>query len=667
VKPALLLIDIQHDFLQREGLAPSPADLVLNTSRLLSAMRTSKVPVMHVHTIVRADGSDRMPHWKLQNIWACVEGTSGSHPPDELLPREDEPVVAKQFYSAFDAPELLPLLSDLDIDTIIVAGLYAHGCIRATVLDAYAKGYQVLVVSDCIASTETEHSALSRSWLESRAANYVSSDSLAEMLAYAPEQNQLANVTVAPMAVINSKPIISSHHSLWRHHNPSSHEEILIQVANADTVTIAHAIDSVSQAQIKWKPSPESRQSLLETWATLLEKHRDELTAMVVLETGKPVMDAVEEINRAVSHIKSTAQHLPDWLAWHSEHSSHRVHYCPVGTIALITPWNNPVAIPVGKIAPALAFGNGVIWKPALPTSRTSMTVLQHLLDAGLPESLIAVVYGDAKVAGNIIRHPGINAVSLTGSSRTGAEVAQLCGQHNKTLQAELGGNNAAIVMADTDIGTAAQALAKSAFSFAGQRCTATRRIIIDSAIYERFVASLLEAVKALNIGEPNDVSTQVGPLISAKQRISVIDVIEQAVKHHDCKLLCGGEIPKSFEHGYWYLPTVLEAPDADCPIVQDETFGPILVIQPASDFNDAIELCNKVRQGLVASIYTNDTELQQRFLISAQAGMLRINPTDFAIHPDAPFSGWKASGHGPPEHGQWDREFYSRVQVVYN
>ena len=307
-----------------------------------------------------------------------------------------------------------------------------------------------------------------------------------------------------------------------------------------------------------------------------------------------------------------------------------------------------------------------MVWKPALATSRTTLAVLQCLLKAGLPNSLIATVFGNANVAKKIIKHPSIDAVSLTGSSQTGAQVERLCAQHNKAFQAELGGNNAVIVLSDADIDIAAQALAKSAFSFAGQRCTATRRIIVEASIRDAFVVKLLAAVKTINIGAPDEASTQIGPLISAEQRNRVAHVVEQALQQTDCQLLSGGNIVESLQQGYWYQPTVIEAGSADSSIVQDETFGPVLVIQLANDFDEAIMLCNNVKQGLAASIYTDNVELQQRFIASAQAGMLRINPAEFIIHPDAPFLGWKASGIGPPEHGLWDREFFSRAQVIY-
>ncbi|MCK4705174.1 MAG: aldehyde dehydrogenase, partial [Gammaproteobacteria bacterium] len=401
-------------------------------------------------------------------------------------------------------------------------------------------------------------------------------------------------------------------------------------------------------------------------WAAEMEKCQQEIINLIVLETGKPLTDAIEEFSRAISHIRSTVNNLQQWLCWQSAEPSQQTRYCAVGNIALITPWNNPVAIPVGKIAPALAFANGVIWKPALPTSRTTMLVLQCLLNTGLPNSLIAVIFGDAQVAKKIIKHPDIDAVSLTGSSQTGALVAKLCGQYNKAFQAELGGNNAAIVMADADIDASAQALAKSAFSFAGQRCTATRRVIVEASVRNRFIEKLLAAVKTIRIGAADNSSTQMGPLITNDQYEKISRIVKQAAQNADCQLLCGGAIPESLQQGYWYLPTVIEADNPESAIVQDETFGPVLVIQMANDFNEAIALCNNVKQGLAASIYTDNIELQQGFIRSAQAGILRINPSNFIIHPDAPFLGWKKSGIGPPEHGQWDREFFSRAQVIY-
>ncbi|MCK4705300.1 MAG: isochorismatase family protein, partial [Gammaproteobacteria bacterium] len=272
MKPALLLIDIQYDFLQREELVPAASKLVDNVSYLLSSMRTAHVPIVHVNTIISPDGNDRMPHWKHRNYWACIEGSAGSQPPTELLPQEDEHLITKQFYSAFDSPDLHELLSEKDIDTVIVAGLYTHGCVRATILDAYAKGYKVMVASDAIASTEPEHSIFSQQWLEQRAANFIPVENILKQLTTAsiPEKSNL--IKKSPMAIIDGEHLPSSDSAAWNHHNPANHQEIFIQIPNADTATIDQAINTVSQAQTKWSPSIESRETLLLAWAAEMEK-----------------------------------------------------------------------------------------------------------------------------------------------------------------------------------------------------------------------------------------------------------------------------------------------------------------------------------------------------------------------------------------------------------
>lgn len=653
MKPVLLLVDLQNDFVDGRGSDPSGlAQAMIAMQNLLERFRERGLPVFHVHTLVKADGSDCMPHWKLREPLQCVEGTAGALPWASFGPAEGEPVIRKRFFSGFESGELHPALKAQGVDSVVLVGLFTHACIRATAMDAYALGYTVRVAADCVASPEPAHALLARQWMDRREMRFVDSGQVfgdLGLVAKGEERRQ--------------EP------ELWHHFNPARSSELLAKVPCADAGSVDVAVRNASRAQYGWaNTSAAQRVAMLRAWVNRLDADRDRLARLMAVEIGKPVTDAAEEVERAIAHIDTTIRLLMEVTNDGPSGGARafRVCYRPVGTIALITPWNNPLAIPVGKIAPALAFGNGVVWKPALQAHRTADALVEHLCEAGLPSGVLTAVLGDAVTAQAVIAHPGVSAVSFTGSNQSGETVAAICGVLRKPLQAELGGNNAAIVLADADLESAAQAIAVSAFGFAGQRCTATRRIIVEPGIREPFLKLLVGALGRLTVGEPLDPATQVGPLIS-KSRIEDMELeIHFAVTGSGARVICGGHAPPEMSHGNWFEPTLIECDSPNARIVQKETFGPLAVVQTARNFDHAIELCNAVEAGLVASLYTRNPILQTRFMEAAEAGLLRINPTTFPVHPEAPFLGHKSSGIGPAEHGRWDLEFYARPQAIY-
>jgi alpha-ketoglutaric semialdehyde dehydrogenase len=335
----------------------------------------------------------------------------------------------------------------------------------------------------------------------------------------------------------------------------------------------------------------------------------------------------------------------------------------PLGVIAMVTPWNNPVAIPLGKIAPALAYGNTVVWKPSPAGSGLAVKLMEYLHEAGLPPGVVNLVCGDRATALTLMADSDVDGVTITGSPAAGCSAQDICGRRHIPLQAELGGNNPAIIWSDCDLHRAAAKVADAAFAFAGQRCTANRRVIVDARVYDCFLDSVQASVAALVCGDPIDPNTRVGPLISMDKRHDVAALVERAspasaavLTSHKTKLA-----------GAYFPPTIICCDDPMQEVVQEETFGPVLVVQRAKDWDHAMRLCNGVRQGLVASLFSNSKELQERFLEDAQAGILKINMATADANVEAPFGGWKASGIGPPEHGTSNREFYTRAQAAYH
>jgi acyl-CoA reductase-like NAD-dependent aldehyde dehydrogenase len=341
------------------------------------------------------------------------------------------------------------------------------------------------------------------------------------------------------------------------------------------------------------------------------------------------------------------------------------IRFQPHGVVGLITPWNNPIAIPLGKIGAALALGNGIVWKPAIEAPRSAMAVINALQQAGLPDGTVNLVFGNAATARWVIDCSEVAAVSLTGAIVSGHSAIARCARLGKPLQAELGGNNAAIVLGDCETTSTARAVAHAAFSFAGQRCTALRRIIVERSISESFQQAFVEATESLRIGEPCDPTAEVGPLNSLTQRQNVQDALEQA-RSDKAQVLCGGIPPPGMEHGCWLTPAIVNNIHPAARLAQEETFGPVAVILPAADLDEALAIANEVEHGLVAALYSQDERSRRQFAETIQAGILKFSPEPLGVHPDAPCGGWKSSGIGPPEHGLGDRQFYSRPQATY-
>jgi acyl-CoA reductase-like NAD-dependent aldehyde dehydrogenase len=274
-------------------------------------------------------------------------------------------------------------------------------------------------------------------------------------------------------------------------------------------------------------------------------------------------------------------------------------------------------------------------------------------------------VFGAADAVRAVCHDPHVAAVSITGSIATGRAVAAFVADAMKPLQAELGGNNAAVVLADADLDRVVPDLVRAAFVFAGQRCTATRRFVVERPVAARFMALAVDAVRALVIGDPDDPATEVGPLVSVEHRARVLATLARA-RADGARLLVGGTVPASLADGAWLAPALVADAAPESAIVQEETFGPVAVVQVADDLEHALVLANDVPHGLLQSVHTRDAAARARVLAAAEVGMVQLASGPLAVHPRAPFSAWKASGLGPPEHGVWDAWFYTRTQAIY-
>lgn len=669
MKPALLLIDVQNDYLVQKGLMPRSDVLIKKIERLLYGCRELDIPVFHVRTRIRRDGSDRMPHWKRNNTLICVEDTAGAMSPESLRPENPELLFYKQYFSAFGNPLLDAALREYRIDTLIVSGLHLHGCVRAAALDAYERGYEVWVADDAVGSYDPGHAEITRTYLNGRAAEFISTYDLLLRLGHnSPLKQHAPMAEVLPVASIGGKWFDATTHECFKRRNPCDWGEIIASIPLARESEVEQACITAADIQRSWKEShPVDRLQILEAWAEALRRREQELARLIVREVGKPIADAREEVRRAIMLIHAVSELFDKQLIQNVSGDGSLVLFraCPLGVIGLITPWNNPVAIPVGKIAPALAYGNAVVWKPAIEAPRTAMLVIEALSETGCSSGLVNLVFGDAATARLIPENQEVAAVSLTGSIETGKSIAAQCTRLGKPLQAELGGNNAAIVLRDCDVHEYATSMALSAFSFSGQRCTRIQRFIVERSILGEFQRAFVAAVKSLRIGDPLDESASLGPLVSREHHQWIRSLVDGAV-NEGAQILCGGETPDQPERGCWMNPVVIGAVTVDSRLAQEEVFGPVAVILPADDIGQAIKIANGVKHGLLTALYTKDEAHQARIVREVETGILNLSARPLNVHPAAPFGGWKASGLGPPEHGRWDRQFYSRAQALY-
>ena len=595
-RDALLLIDLQEEYLARPGLVPSRDILIAAIAAALADARASGEPVFHVRT----DGSDPMPHRRAAP--EVVSGTPGAAPPPELVEHPGEPLFTKRFFSAFDAPGLDDALKAANITRLRLAGLHAHACIHATALDAYARGYAVEIDQALVASDSPAHATQSLAWLGTRAAN-----------------------------------IITSPAKIWLHRDPCDQTRIIAEVSSSNVSDITNLMAV---------PDPITR---LQVWHDNLASTREKWVQALIATIAKPRADAEAEVTYGLALLTQVIATLNDPAPCDAPTVTHR----PVGRAGLITPWNNPFAIPLGKLAPAIGFGNTIVWKPALPGTVLARLLHISLEAAGLADTVVLLT-GGANTGAAIIEHGDLDLLSFTGSVPTGRAIIAAAGIRALPVQAELGGCNAAIVDASADLNAAATDLATAMFSFAGQRCTAIRRVIVLQDIAPDFTDRLVAAADALHLGHPADPATQIGPVIDrgAQQRFLALANASAPIDQ-----------PQS---GCWVAPALLHNLLDDHPLLNEEVFGPLAAIQVARDLDHALALHNATDFGLVGAIYTNDPESERRFLAEAEAGMLSINRARPPFAASGPFVGWKASGYGPPEHGRWNRDVYARPQAHY-
>ncbi|MGG1658517.1 aldehyde dehydrogenase family protein [Brevibacillus sp. NRS-1366] len=450
--------------------------------------------------------------------------------------------------------------------------------------------------------------------------------------------------------------------------NPSRITEEVGVLRLSDSSHVFAAEQAARLAQKSWAElTGAARGEILFQMASALETHADDLARLASQEMGKQIGEMRGEVARGVNLLRyyagegmrSNGNLIPS-ADTNVLQYSRRV---PLGVVAVITPWNFPVAIPIWKIAPALICGNTVIWKPAEHGALTATRLAEIFAETKLPAGVLNLVIGKGRQIGNtLIEEAKIDAVSFTGSTDTGKQIAVGCAGRNIKYQTEMGGKNAAVVLADADLDKAVPILLSGAFRSAGQKCTATSRIIVEKAIYQPLVERLQTAMAALRVGEASDHGAYLGPVASAAQYETVGKYVSLA--NEQARLVAESPAAAVADQGYFIRPMIVEGVDASHALVQEEVFGPLAVLLAADGFEEAVELCNQSVYGLSASLFTRDLASAHRFLDLAQAGMVRVNQETAGVEYQAPFGGMKLSSSHTREQGQAALDFYSEIKT---
>lgn len=445
-------------------------------------------------------------------------------------------------------------------------------------------------------------------------------------------------------------------------YSPSQPKDLVTEVPEYDAEQVRAVFAAARQAQREWADGPAAgRSAALTAAAEAVAGAADELTGLVVREVGKPRGEARGEVARSVAILRYYAQQVFDPIGAVHEPSAQGLLLTqrrPLGVAGLITPWNFPLAIPLWKAAPALAFGNAVVLKPA-PEATACALRLAELVAPCLPEGLLAVVPGDAEAGQAIVAEADV--VSFTGSTAAGNAVARSATERGVPVQAEMGGQNPAIVLPDADLHTAATQIAAAAFGYAGQKCTATKRVIVVGEA-DAFRDALVEASRAMVVGDPDDADVTVGPVIDEPARDRVVAVADDAARSGGRVLLGGTALDRD---GWYVAPTIVEGVPADHTLACEEVFGPICLLQSAPDVDEAIALANKVPHGLAAAVYTRDLSAALSAGRRLEAGLVKVNAPTSGVDFYLPFGGEKASSIGAREQGKAAQDFYTSTHTI--
>lgn len=450
--------------------------------------------------------------------------------------------------------------------------------------------------------------------------------------------------------------------------NPANPDEVIALVSHGTPDHLVAAATAARDALPAWAgmPAP-ARGEILFKAANLLFERAEQVGRDLAREEGKTLAEGIGETRRAASILRyfagQTSEPIGEVYASATPGTRLYTQRGPVGVVAAITPWNFPIAIPAWKIAPALAYGNTVLFKPAAATPLTANHFVAALVDAGLPAGVLAMVFADgASVSEHWIASGAVDAVSFTGSEAVGRRLQATAVTQHAKVQLELGGKNAVIVAPDADLARAAEMIVRGAMASAGQKCTATSRVIAVGDVAGPLREAIVERVGKLRAGDPTDPATSLGPVIDGAARDRIAGMVA-AAESAGATVVLRPEVPA---HGAFHPATVLDDVTPDMPIFHDEVFGPVVGIVQAADLDEAIRLHNGVAYGLSGSIFTRDLATAETFITTARVGLVHVNGETAGAEPHVPFGGMKGSSSWSREQGKAAADFYTQTKTVY-
>lgn len=453
--------------------------------------------------------------------------------------------------------------------------------------------------------------------------------------------------------------------------NPSNTSDIVGEFARATTAELDQAIASARTAFTKWSRStPQERFDILDRAGTEILARKEELGRLLARENGKPLADGIGEAARAGYIFKFFAGEAlritGDKLDSVRPGIEVEVTREPLGVIGMITPWNFPLAIPAWKIAPALCYGNCVVFKPAELAPASPWTLVDIVQRAGLPPGVLNLVMGTGSTVGaRLASAPGIDAITFTGSRAIGPGVAASAMSNGARVQLEMGGKNPLIVLDDADMTTAVSVAVNGAYFQTGQRCTASSRIIVTEGIHDRFVAAVVERLKKLVVDDALKAGTEMGPVVDDKQLAKNLEYVEIG-KKEGAKLAYGGERLERENDGYYMAPALFTETAEAMRINKEEVFGPVAAVIRVKNYEEALETANATEFGLSSGIVTTSLKHAMHFQRNAQSGLVMVNLPTAGLDYHVPFGGRKSSSYGPREQGTYAKEFYTIVKTSY-
>ena len=453
--------------------------------------------------------------------------------------------------------------------------------------------------------------------------------------------------------------------------NPSDTREVVARFPDGGKAEVDQAVDAARKAFPAWSnASPEARADVLDKAGDLILARRNDIGRLLSREEGKTLPEGIGEVTRAGRIFKYFAGEAVRRHGQNLDSVRPGVEVATfreaVGVFGLITPWNFPIAIPAWKTAPALAFGNAVVLKPAGPTPATAAALADILFEAGAPAGVFNMVIGRGGVGDAIAKHPGIDGVSFTGSQGVGAQVAAAAVARQARVQLEMGGKNPLVVLEDCDFDRAVMCALDGAFFATGQRCTASSRIIVQDGIYKKFVEALTEKTLALTVGDALDPASKMGPAVSQQQLEQNLSYVDIAVKEGG-RLTGGGARLTLAKPGYYMSPAVIADTQPAMRINSEEVFGPVASVVRVKDYDEALAVANAGEFGLSAGICTGSLKYARHFQRQVRAGMVMVNLPTAGVDYHVPFGGTRKSSYGAREQGFAAVEFYTQTKTAYS